>query len=213
MQSIPSGFVLFGCKWDQPFQCCLQFWIQISLQHMCLKCHSSQDRKYVPIRRETKNYARENIVEVNQWLKQDKDLLYQKLLRLCKISWTSSVLSIIFRTHARPLGSLSLSLVLISSPVFGEPGLRLYPAAFSKFRSLKEYSLSFTDSPKKIPFSISPTLQQRCLNLVLYILPSSKSHLSLKPRPSASVLRRRKQWIQKGERDATFSSTGGHPLK
>jgi hypothetical protein len=53
---------------------------------MCLKCHSSQDRKYVPIRRETKNYARENIVEVNQWLKQDKDLLYQKLLRLCKIS-------------------------------------------------------------------------------------------------------------------------------
>jgi hypothetical protein len=91
--------------------------------------------------------------------------------------------------------------------------LGLYPAAFSKFRSLNKYSLSFTDSPKKIPFSISPTLQQRCLNLVLYILPSSKSHLSLKPRPSASVLRRRKQWIQKGERDATFSSTGGHPLK
>jgi hypothetical protein len=56
------------------------------------------------------------------------------------------------------------------------PELRLSPATSSKFHPLKEYSLSFTELSKRFyPLNLLH-LQQRSLNLVLYVYSNNKIH-------------------------------------
>jgi hypothetical protein len=54
--------------------------------------------------------------------------------------------------------------------------LRLSPAASPKFRSLKEYSLSFTEYSKRFHPLKFLHLQQRSLNFVLYIYSIKRIH-------------------------------------
>jgi hypothetical protein len=63
--------------------------------------------------------------------------------------------------------------------VLSSAALRLSPATSSKFHPLKEYSLSFTELSKRFyPLNLLH-LQQRSLNLVLYIYSNNKIHKHL----------------------------------
>lgn len=80
-------------------------------------------------------------------------------------------------SHASTMNRLHSETVKISGRWAADMlRLRLSPAASPKFRSLKEYSLSFTEYSKRFHPLKFLHLQQRSLNFVLYIYSIKRIH-------------------------------------